>query len=687
MKLPAILSGPILRRVEKQQVYIWIATSRPFSIEAHLYKINGGSGNETFNYDLITTQTTTTSIRLGKRLYIHLIKVEPFEGLFPTNILLGYNLFFLEKEKQIDLGSLGLLSPENPESLVYGGLEYPSFFITEMESPILYGSCRKPHGDGEDALAAGDEAIWETYLNLERRPGSLFLVGDQIYADDVPDPIAPYLFELGEKLVGNNEPYLPTLDSRLEKEPYKSNLYKVHGRKPIMDELCHFTSRKSDNHLITFGEYAAMYLLSWGPQIWELFEQSSYNKLLQDDNYYIQSTVTDEIDSIETYTKARQELKFNEQEKQIQKFRKNLPKVRRLLANIPTYMIFDDHDLTDDWNISHDWKEAVKGAPLGRHVIANGLAAYWAFQGWGNFPAQYTHQFLSTMKKQLSSKKFSRKTYHKWINLLWEFNSWSFTAPTTPTTVFLDTRTQRTFPNPSVQHSIRAKIKKTIEGPELVSKEAWVHVTEQLRKSGWKQGRPLVVVSPVPFYGVDLIETFLLRFIAPLKLFGIPVKTIFDMEAWKYNGRGFTQFLRTIAQWNPSTCIILSGDAHTASSALSRIKQENGKEMTLIQFTSSPLNNPTFSGLLGVLLKSAVWLFKRNSHSSSIYRSCDANYSLLQTLSSSPTSNPTSLWSEEIRYLPMEDGALIKTKNNLGYLSFHDKNKLTNTFIENTDAN
>jgi hypothetical protein len=686
MKLPKILSGPILRRVEIHQVYIWMATSRPYEIEANLYEITGGSGNETYQYALINNQTTTNFIQLGKQLYIHLIKIEPQELSFPTETLLGYNLFFLEDGKQMDLGSLGLLSPENPESIVYGGLKYPSFFITEKESPILYGSCRKPHGEGEDALSAGDEAIWETYLNLEERPGSLFLVGDQIYADDVPDPIAPYLFELGKELTGDNEPFLPTIDNRLEKEPYKANLFKVHGRKPIMNELCHFTSRKSENHLITFGEYAAMYLLSWSPQVWDLFEKSSFKKLVQDNQYFIQYTVSDEIDSIETYTKARQELKYNEQEKQINKFRKTLPQVRRLLANIPTYMIFDDHELTDDWNISQDWKEAVWKAPLGRHVIANGLAAYWAFQGWGNAPDQFDHQFLSIMKKQLASKKFKRKTYYKWINHLWEFNSWSFIAPTTPTTVFLDTRTQRTYPEHSNQKSIRAKIKQTIEGPELVSEEAWVHVTDQLIKSGWKQGSPLVVVSPVPFYGIDLIETFLHNFIAPLKLVGIPVKTIFDMEAWKYNGRGFTQFLRTLSQWNPSTCIILSGDAHTASSALSHIQQENGRDMTLIQFTSSPLNNPTFSGLPGLLLKSAVWLFEKNSSSSSVYRSCNAEYSLNQTLSSPPTSTPTSIWSEEIRYLPMEDGGLIKTKNNLGFLSFHDKNEITNKFIEQTNA-
>ena len=35
--------------------------------------------------------------------------------------------------------------------------------------------------------------------------------------------------------------------------------------------------------------------------------------------------------------------------KQLQEFRASLPQVRRALANIPTYMMCDDHNVTDDW--------------------------------------------------------------------------------------------------------------------------------------------------------------------------------------------------------------------------------------------------------------------------------------------------------------------------------------------------
>ncbi|SEN25870.1 hypothetical protein SAMN05192533_110195 [Mesobacillus persicus] len=690
MELPTILSGPILRRVEKHQVYIWIATSLPLKIMAELYTIERGSELETFEYHLLSNQSNTNTVQMGEKLFIHLINITPQQGSFPTETLLGYNLFFLDGSKKMDLDSFGLLSTRDNDSIVYGGLKYPSFFINDqLESHILYGSCRKLHGDGEDALAAGDEAVWESYLNLEKRPSSLFMVGDQIYADDVADPIAPYIFKLGKELIGANELLsLSKLDHRLDKTVYQGNLAKVHGRKPIMDDLCQFTSRKSDNHLMTIGEYAAMYLLSWSPQLWELDENTSFDRLVEEDSYFMYYQISEELESIDTYTLARKEKKFRDQQEQLDNFQNTLPQVRRLMANVPTYMIFDDHDLTDDWNLSLEWKQKVSESPLGRHVIANGLAAYWAFQGWGNAPSAFNNKFLKTMRKHFQTLSVEGSSYEKWAQVLWEFDSWSFIAPTQPTTVFLDTRTQREYQHPLAKNgSLREWVKQTMEGPELVNQNGWDNVSKQLAESGWEAGKPLVIVSPVPFYGIDLIETFLYNYVSPLKLIGIPVHTFFDLEAWKYNGKGFTQFLRTVSNWNPSTCIILSGDAHSASSAISHIHGEDSKNLDITQFTSSPMKNPTFSGFPGVLLKGAVWLFEKDNHAPTVHRYCDSKYALYQSTGKTPPNLTDSIWSEEIRYLPMEDGGIMKTKNNLGHLCFKTNHAMNNDFLDNNNKN
>src|SRR5947207_314344 len=74
-----------------------------------------------------------------------------------------------------------------------------------------------------------------------------------------------------------------------------------------------------------------------------------------------------------------------------------LPAVRRVLANVPAYMIFDDHDVTDDWNLTARWRDRVHASPAGRRIIANALAAYWAFQGWGNDPCRFGAEFRDTI--------------------------------------------------------------------------------------------------------------------------------------------------------------------------------------------------------------------------------------------------------------------------------------------------
>jgi hypothetical protein len=76
---------------------------------------------------------------------------------------------------------------------------------------------------------------------------------------------------------------------------------------------------------------------------------------------------------------------------QLLAFEKGLPKVRRAMANVPTYMIFDDHDVTDDWNLNPIWCERVlkDERSLGRQLVRNGMAAYALFQDWGNDPLRY----------------------------------------------------------------------------------------------------------------------------------------------------------------------------------------------------------------------------------------------------------------------------------------------------------
>ena len=83
--------------------------------------------------------------------------------------------------------------------------------------------------------------------------------------------------------------------------------------------------------------------------------------------------------------------RFNKRHAEVQKFIKALPKVQRLLANISTYMINDDHEeVTDDWYLTDEWRHQVLRSALGRYIVGNALVSFGLFQAWGNDPKAFT---------------------------------------------------------------------------------------------------------------------------------------------------------------------------------------------------------------------------------------------------------------------------------------------------------
>ena len=47
-------------------------------------------------------------------------------------------------------------------------------------------------------------------------------------------------------------------------------------------------------------------------------------------------------------------------------------------------MIFDDHEIIDDWNTSASWRADMSEQPWWRERISAGLASYWVYQHLGN---------------------------------------------------------------------------------------------------------------------------------------------------------------------------------------------------------------------------------------------------------------------------------------------------------------
>ncbi|WP_175637849.1 metallophosphoesterase family protein [Metabacillus schmidteae] len=653
MELPMILSGPILRRVDCTQVTIWLATSEKVSITAKVLTIQ--QSEYSLVYEELPVHTQTKTITLGKKLFVHLIKVNPTHKNFPVEQLLGYNLYLQKGTQTYDLDSFQLLTESHPDSLIYEGLDYPTFYInTKKESPVLYGSCRKAHGKGQDALPNADRVISQHRFDLNLRPSSLFMLGDQIYADDIADPLVPYIQAIVHYLIGKRED-LTFVEPKLHQHLH--HLYNIQGRQHIIETLCKFTSSNAHNHLISFGEYAAMYLLSWSPVLWNLFtnEQNKSFKTLEGNE---------------------------EQVKELHNFRSGTSKVRRVLANIPTYMIFDDHDITDDWNISAEWIRKVYRAPLGKHTICNGLTAFWVFQGWGNQPENFDDAFIQTIQQYVKTYPIGSKYYQDWQDTLLSFDSWHFIAPTAPRTLCLDTRTLRDYDSSPTKMKLLQLINETPKTPILIGKKGWELLDQLLKSNEWKNGDSLRIASPTPLYGVDVIEKFLKNQVYPFRSLGMPVQYQLDFEAWKYNLTGFYSFLHFLSKHKPSECIILSGDVHYASAIRAHVNL-NGAQLSIYQLTSSPMKNISFDMLTGSMMKLIVWLITlgRNEPIRKSYGKKDGAW--IELKSDTPDTI-VPIWEEQIFYQALERGTIIETQNNLGLL-LNKSSSIQNTLLINSD--
>ncbi len=552
-----LTAGPILRRVEPQRICIWVATDAAVSARAEVFELPAdyqpGDGLARLGASAEGPPDART-VRLGERLYVTLLSVRPEEGAFPADRLLAYDLVLDGRR----LADLGLLS--GPDSLAYEGLPLPTFFIASEIASLLHGSCRNLGGTGLDAVPCGDELLARHALDVGLRPGLLILDGDQIYADHLPSPLIRHLTHLGNELMGWEEA-VPGVDRRLADIP-------VDGRQELATEQAGFTSGGAQNQLLSFGEYAALYLVAWNRENWpaDLPPYSHGDAATPID---VAKKAAEEVLKVATKTPGQ---KYADMVENLEAVRERVPAVRRLLANIPTYMIFDDHDVTDDLFLTRKWKESVRASPTGRRVVANALAAAWAFQCWGNDPDLYPDSFVKAIATHFRAQGDDPETTRAYEETIWDFADWTFHLPGRPVTVVMDTRTQRGYDNE--------------EGAARLLGEAGLgSVAGAAERAGYRRGEPLVLVSPTPVVGYETIEgmqELVSRYVGPYR---------FDLESWRANVDGYVSFFKfLISELAPRNVILLSGDVHYGFT-ISATFTWRDRTLPVVQLTSSALKN------------------------------------------------------------------------------------------------
>ena len=537
--LPLILAGPILRRAEPTLVSVWVALSNAAEVTLTLYE--GGivktPSSGTYNGGTLVPlkSPSTVAAQFGTGLYIALVVAEPALPL-RGGVTYSYVLSFNGSDAEMR----ALL--QGDDSLGYEDDALPTFALPPpslSDLVILHGSCRKPHGRGHDALAYVDDVIKDNRGDALKRPHQLFLTGDQIYADDVSEALLPWLTELGTRVVG---PEVLPVDP-----PVDLTQYPAGKRQALVVGQGLLTSEDASSHLLTFAEFCAMYLFVWSDVAWPDFLQG-----------------VDADDPVNL-------------------FRSTLPNVRRALANVPVYMILDDHEVTDDWFLSGEWRTNVLGNDLGRAIVRNALAAYTIFQAWGNDPMYFRTPEAVALLSEIQTMFPSGST--NGFDALVGFGGaasirWNYVVPgPNHRVIVLDTRTRRGYATPT-------------SNPALLDNSAF---TEEFGPGFTTPAVTVTfVVSAAPAIGLAVLEELvqpLARYVTDIKRkTGEPtgqMKT--DFEAWSFNPGAFETLLARL--YDLGNVVLFGGDVHYSFSSYITYWKHGDGVRRIVQLTSSALKN------------------------------------------------------------------------------------------------
>ncbi|RJX69529.1 alkaline phosphatase family protein [Vibrio sinensis] len=553
--IPLILAGPILRKTTPDELVFWFVTSEP--LIGHFQLFDEPEQALIYQADLAQCQ----QLKVGDKAYVVLAQ---FKSAFPTNVALSYQF----KTQQ------GLLTDLVP-SLVYQDEVNPVFTISTKADYVLHGSCRNPHHPSKDALVQADLKIAK--LAIQDRPDMLMMSGDQIYADHVAGPMLDAIHQVIELLGLPDESFVSDEWQASTSIPNSTVLYQhpdcFYGRESILPRYQEqkdgvmqwlparhkpiFSSRECHNHLITFAEFFAMYILVWSPQLW-----SRINLTRLADNRFTHGGKT---------LTPRLQQQWRDERDAISDFIAGLPNVQRLFAHVPTYMIFDDHDITDDWNLTIGWEKAAHENPFAKRLIGNGMIAYWLCQGWGNEPDNFQLELLPLAERYFShatsqqlltqavtdptldiastsphsiAVSVQQETAHRQddlIRYLYTFERWHYTIHTSPKVVVLDTRTRRW------------RSESRMNKPSgLMDWEALIEFHQELMHQD-----KVIIVSAAPMFGVKFIETMQRAF----TWLGEPL--LIDAENWMAHPGSANTLLSIFTHTKtPTNFVILSGDVH-----------------------------------------------------------------------------------------------------------------------------
>ncbi|EWT01238.1 glycoside hydrolase [Intrasporangium oryzae NRRL B-24470] len=279
------------------------------------------------------------------------------------------------------------------------------------------------------------------------------------------------------------------------------------------------------------------------------------------------------------------------------------PANRWLLANLPTCMIFDDHDIRDDWNTSWTWHEEINRTPWWHERLMGGLASYWVYQHIGNLSPEElakdevyagvlaAEAFDSDDELDLSDALFDlvrRVDRHP------EVYRWSYRRDLGDSRlVVVDSRAAR----------VLEPTQRSMLDPEEVS---WLDQQLTGDVEHLFIGTSLPFLLPPGLHDLEAIDEAAAegaygRFVSRV---AEKSRRSIDLEHWAAFNQGFVEvfaMVMDVARGNrgtaPGTIVFLSGDVHNSYVAEVTDAREHGASSRIVQAVCSPIRNPMPRGI------------------------------------------------------------------------------------------
>ncbi|TFV83429.1 alkaline phosphatase D family protein [Blastococcus sp. CT_GayMR16] len=271
------------------------------------------------------------------------------------------------------------------------------------------------------------------------------------------------------------------------------------------------------------------------------------------------------------------------------------PGVRWLLSTIPSSMIFDDHEMIDDWNTSAAWRREVTAEDWWSARISGGLVSYWIYQHLGNLSPQElaenkTWQAVKGLHEDSDDaepmlREMAERADTEPASIRWSFvRHWGDAR-----LIMIDSRAGRVLDE---------------QGRRMVDDEefAWIEAAMQ---RGVEEGvQHLIIGTSLPWLLPHAIhnierwnETLNVRHEGAWRgRQAEKLRQAADLEHWAAFGESFERLgraLTSVARGDhgpaPATALVLSGDVHHAYAA--ELVQPAGLTGRVHQLTVSPLHN------------------------------------------------------------------------------------------------